>query len=68
MFVEFLLVEMSQDGEISNRERDDGSEMWRRNNMHTGCVLTVIITINVFANGMSAIRKKLGLGSNVVGL
>ena len=62
------MVEMSKDGEISNRERDDGSEMWRRNNMHTGRVSTVIIAVNVYANRMSAIRKKLGLGSNVVGL
>ena len=51
---------------MSNREQDEGSDARRRNKLYADQVSTVVATENVYANETSAIRKKLGLGSNAV--
>ena len=42
--------------------------MTRRHSRDTGRHLTVVTTVNEYANETSAVCRKLGLGSNVVGL
>lgn len=42
--------------------------MWRHSNMRAGYISTVVTMVNIYANKTRAIRKKLGLESDGVGL